>query len=289
MLAAALVLAGALSLLLRLRPASTLALLATSVFVALFGNAHRAASLFLVNVPPEDAAHAAIGVIVFVECAILLVVAAKLLQRRQSRSAQPVRERANAGRTTKTVFLLACVAATIGGFSRNSHTAVAANAATVVWPNTWQGQPLDPMPLPESINEFLSDFPGEWAQFRVGDTGKVALLRRCTVATRKLHPAENCFAALGGTCSPMASLRDEQGHVWSRFRYTDPDGAQRVVSQCYFAIRETAGEPNETQQREDLSDWLRDAPSWPDASAWYWASAVPGSITEMTLALTVAE
>ncbi len=289
MLAAAFVLAGALSLLLQLRPASTLALLGVSVLVALFGNAHRAASLFLVNVPSEDAAHTAIGIIVFVECAVLLVITAKFLQCRQMRSAQPVRECAGAGRIAKAVFLLACVAAAIGGFPRNSHTAVAANEATAAWPKSWQGQPLVPMSLPEGINEFLSGFPGEWAQFRVGDTGKVVLLRQCTEATRKMHPAENCYAALGGTCAPMASLRDEQGHVWSRFRYTGPDGTQRVVSQCYFAIQETAGASNETQQREDLSDWLRDAPSWPDVSAWYWAAALPGSDTETTLALTVAE
>lgn len=289
MLSASLVLAGALSLLLRFRLLPTLALLASSVLLALFGDAHRAASLVLVNIPPDVPAHALIGIVVFVECSVLLLVTAKFFHRRQPRLVRSEGVVHKAGPSVKSALLLACATAASLTMLPGGIPAASANTTTVPWPKTWQGEPLNPMPLPSEWDSFLSGFPGAWAQFRVGDTGKVVLMRYCTAATRMLHPAENCYLALGGRCMPMSSLRDERGHVWSRFEYADPDGSRRVVSQCYFAPAATdAGDPFPAQAGE-LSDWLHGATSWSDASAWYWAASLPGSRVFATLAITVAE
>lgn len=289
MLSASLVLAGALSLLLRFRLIPTFALLASSVLLALFGNAHRAASLVLVNIPPDAPAHALIGIVVFAECSVLLLLIAKFLHRRQTRRISPEGVASKAGPLVKLTFLLACAATAGLTMLPGGIPAATASTTTVAWPKTWQGQTLSPIPLPSEWDSFLSGFPGAWAQFRVGDTGKVVLMRYCTIATRMLHPAENCYLALGGDCTPMPSLRDEQGHVWSRFEYTAPDGAKRTVSQCYFALSEIDTSRQLPARVDDVSDWLRSATSWSDASAWYWASSMPGSDVRATLAITVAE
>ncbi|MCC6698850.1 MAG: archaeosortase/exosortase family protein [Candidatus Hydrogenedentes bacterium] len=285
MLTSALVMGAALSVLLRLRPRATLALVAAAGVIAVLGNAHRAATLFVIGAPDTEA-HAVIGVIVFAECAAVLVGLGAYMKRRELRRGQgPRRASPSSAAGPRTLGLLgvACVLASIAPLlAFPVSDARAATDMRVNWPDTWQGHALHPLPLSEAVQKHLRGFPGQWAQFTVEGTGQTLLLRTCTAATRDLHSAENCYLAMGGRCEALPSVRDTDGHVWSRFRYVPPTGGRLEVQQCYFSV---SGESSGGA----LEDWIRGAPSWPDISAWYWAAARPGSPVRTTLAVTVAE
>jgi hypothetical protein len=75
----------------------------------------------------------------------------------------------------------------------------------------------------------------------------------------------------------------EHGHYWSSFHATHPNGQTRLVRQAYFHIR------SETPARQDLEEWIQNAPSWSDASGWFWATARINAPVVQTLAITVAE
>ena len=132
------------------------------------------------------------------------------------------------------------------------------------------------------LAEWLDDFPGRIAEFQVGESNRRVVLRWTPVATRMLHPAETCYIAHGAEVSPLPAHRDRFGHLWSAFRVTRNDGRKTAMRQCYFAVPpDSAGGA--------LEEWIREAPSWPDASSWYWARALPGSDVEATLAVTLSD
>ncbi|MBI5092079.1 MAG: archaeosortase/exosortase family protein [Candidatus Hydrogenedentes bacterium] len=286
MLSTSLVLASALAVLMRLRLYRTLLLLAIAVVLAVLGNAERAATLFIVTSAGDSDSDMDLvfGIIVFAGCVCALTYAASVLKRRENPAPQsPLKSRPErAGRPVLySLFALACVAAVI-----RPVFAIAAEGAEVrtptQWPTTWEGQRLIPVPVSEGMREYLRDFPGDSAQFQVGDTGKLILLRRTAFATRKLHSSENCYRGKGVTRKPMPAVRDTGGRLWSQFWLNRPFSAPRTVRQCYFSIDPAAA-------GGALEDWVRDAPSWPDASSWYWAAARPGSPVRTTLAVTVLE
>jgi exosortase/archaeosortase family protein len=283
MLTYSLIMAAGAAALLRLSPGRTIMLLIAAAAVAVFGNAHRASTLFFID-EPDGGIHTLIGLIVFVECQLILIALAFFLRRRQNREPQPVPEASErrAGQRLYAALALAAAAGALSPLFALRPTPASANAsASVDWPTFWNGLALTPQPMPQEVAEYLSDFPGEWAQFRHGTESTTVLLRLCERPTRKLHSAENCYLAMGGTCEPSSSQQFDDGHVWSRFTYTAPDFSRVYVRQCYFSI---ANPP----RGETLEEWLEGAESWPDISAWYWAAAVPGSDVELTLAVTVA-
>lgn len=285
MLTSALVLAGSLSLLLRLRPVRTFLLMAIAAGLAVFGNAHRASTLFLFfpgSVGSE--VEVIIGIIVFVECVLVLAIIAFWFRRRQKSEGQAKASTAiSAGQYTYLLFAITCTAAAMSPLTvPEKRIATAEQRHVVSWPTTWGGEQLWTIPLTKAETNYLRDFPGDWRQFKFPSTDIVVLLRWCVLPTRTLHAAENCFLAQGGACEHLSSIRDQAGHVWSRFRYKPLHGVSRDVRQCYFAV-------NSASRGGELDDWIRDARSWPDASAWYWAAAMPGSDVRMTLAITVTE
>ena len=285
MLTSALVMGAALAVLLRLRPRATLTLVAAAGVVAVLGNAHRAATLFVIGAPDTEV-HAIIGIVVFAECLVLLLGFGTYMKRRETRSGQKpgtARPSPAADKYTLALLALTCVVAAFSPLLVSSaSTANAASDSPVTWPKTWQGHALRKLPLSRNVEEYLQGFPGHWAQFSVEGTGQTLLLRTCTAATRDLHSAENCYLAMGGRCEARPSVRDAEGRVWSRFWYFPPDGYSVEVRQCYFSI---TAKPKGSA----LEDWIKGAPSWPDISAWYWAAARPGSDVHTTLAVTIAE
>ena len=129
------------------------------------------------------------------------------------------------------------------------------------------------------MQAFLSDFPGSMAEFEMDGGKESVLLRKVRGVTRKLHPSELCFRGFGWSCIPRAAHRDADGQLWSCFEARHSDGQRYLVRQRYVAL------PSETLP-EQLDDVLHDAPSWPDAGAWFWAAAIPGARIEHTLAIT---
>ncbi|GMW00170.1 MAG: hypothetical protein AMXMBFR84_13080 [Candidatus Hydrogenedentota bacterium] len=282
MLSTGLALASAVSLVMQFRFLKTFLFLCFAVLLVIFGNAQRAATLFLMGAELDSAAHTAFGIIVFAQCALVLIAVAVWLKRReQSECADSTTASKSVGSRSIGIVAFATILAATGPLL-GSGTANGTDALvdSLKWPDTWSGRTLLPVALNPDLEAYIKDFPGAWAQFRIQDSDELVLLRICTVATRALHSAENCFKAQGGNCDTEDSLVDEHGHVWSRFRYYDPDGGVYYVRQCYFAI-------TVSRSPSDLDVWISGVDSWPDVSSWYWAAALPGSNVERTLAITV--
>ncbi|MCP1621534.1 exosortase Q [Pseudomonas nitroreducens] len=145
--------------------------------------------------------------------------------------------------------------------------ATAATTATRVaqeWPVQFEGRTLRPLALSPVEQRFAEDFPGQLGRFSDGQRSIV--LRQVLRPTRKLHPAEDCFRALG--------YRIEQTQLRQR---AGAQGLQR----CFVVTREG--------MRLQVCDYIEDATgqSFSDTSAWYW-SALSGRSIGPWQAVTLA-
>jgi len=137
-------------------------------------------------------------------------------------------------------------------------------AAAVVWPTVFEGRAIVPMaPAPEDAR-LAKDFPGRIARFSDGE--RQVVLRRVATATRQLHPARDCFKAIGYTITPAPMRVLAGGATASCFEARRDGGAVRVC------------------------EWITDSKgrSFADASSWYWP-ALFGNSKGPWLASTVIE
>jgi DMSO/TMAO reductase YedYZ molybdopterin-dependent catalytic subunit len=132
------------------------------------------------------------------------------------------------------------------------------------WPETLDGQVLRPLPLTERELQFGGDFPGQIGRFT--DGRREVIIRWVTEATRKLHPASDCFEGIGFRVRPLPLHVDGDGSLWSSFLATRGNERLRVRERIYT----------------DSSE------SWTDVSSWYWAAARESSAGPWW-AVTIAE
>lgn len=109
--------------------------------------------------------------------------------------------------------------------------------------------PLEPLPMTDAEISFAGSFPGELANYRWGRDQ--VILRRVTVATRKLHPSRDCLRASGFQVGESRTVTLADGSVWARFDAFH-DGMrwtvhERVTSDC-------------------------NGSTWTDVSAWFWSA-----------------
>jgi hypothetical protein len=116
------------------------------------------------------------------------------------------------------------------------------------WPATFEGRPLVERPLGARDAAFARDFPGRVGRF--DDGARQLVLRYVTRATRRLHPASDCFRGSGYAVRPLPLRRDARGRDWS----------------CFAASR--AGE--DLRVCEGIEDGS--GRSWSDPSSWYWSA-----------------
>jgi len=164
----------------------------------------------------------------------------------------------------KIFFILACSVALFAPIfltKENSSKSVTAKAQN--FPAEFEGLKLKELDLSERERYFLQDFPGEIKRFTDGK--REIIIRRVTEATRKLHPAKDCFEAINFQTKPLPLKIDENGKHWACFSAVKKDESLRVCER----ISDAAG--NE----------------WTDVSAWYW-SAFAQTEGEW-LAYTIAE
>lgn len=121
------------------------------------------------------------------------------------------------------------------------------------WPSHFQGRMLSELPLTARERAFLRDFPGAVARFTDGERDIV--LRWVTRATRRLHPAADCYRGLGYVIAASQIVTDGELAQW----------------RCFTARRD--GEAR--QVCEQLRD--REGNRWTDVSAWYWAATLQRS------------
>ena len=147
-------------------------------------------------------------------------------------------------------YIVACAVAAMMPFLsvRSESSGSAAAIAFPGWPTEFQGKALTPLPLTELEERFNADFPGKIGRFTDGK--REFVIRWVTEATRKLHPASDCFQGLGYSVKPLAVHRDEKGSLWSSFAAIKDNNRLRV----YERIHSDSGE------------------TWTDVSSWYWAA-----------------
>ena len=132
------------------------------------------------------------------------------------------------------------------------------------WPDQFQGQALKALPLTERELRFGKDFPGHIRRFTDGK--REVIIRWVSEATRRLHPAADCFEGTGFSVRPLPLHVDADGSRWSSFIATRGNERLRVRERIYTDTGE----------------------SWTDVSSWYWA-AVQGTHAGPWWAITVAE
>ena len=133
------------------------------------------------------------------------------------------------------------------------------------WPSQWDGAPLRPLALSPVEQRFAEHFPGAIA--RLTDGRQTLVLRRVDAPTRMLHPATDCYRALGYRIEQARLVRDGEQRMW----------------RCFVAER--GGDPK-LRVCERIVDAKGDA--FTDSSAWYWA-AVAGRSGGPWQAVTVAQ
>ena len=168
------------------------------------------------------------------------------------------------GRAAPAAFVAACALAALAPLLPRP-SAAAVEAAFPGWPSTVDGRPLHVRPLLPREQRFAAGFPGRIATF--GDGRRTYVIRWVTRATRRLHPAADCFRGAGYAIEPRPLFRDDDGRVWSSF--TASRGATRL------RVRERIGE-------------VGGGEAFTDASSWYW-SALLGRSEGPWWAWTVVE
>lgn len=159
-------------------------------------------------------------------------------------------------------FALAAIAAASAPMVSARHDPAPSSRA-VTWPSRFEGRRIVPLPPAPEDALLAAQFPGRTARF--SDGRRQIVLRRMDAATRRLHPARDCFRATGHAIAP-APMR------------VSPDG--RAAS-CFAAAR--------GGRTLLVCEHVRDARgrSWPDISSWYWSALLGTSEGPWTAALTV--
>jgi hypothetical protein len=123
-------------------------------------------------------------------------------------------------------------------------------AAAPEWPREWDGVPLRPLALGEVEQRFAQRFPGVMA--RMTDGERMLVLRQVHRPTRMLHPAADCYRALGWRIEQARLERDREARLWRCFVTRRPGSAGMHV--CERIVDAGGG-------------------AFTDTSAWYWAAA----------------
>ena len=99
------------------------------------------------------------------------------------------------GKSAFGAAMLAC--ALLGALGQGADGAAATTTATAPaeLPSEWQGQPVRPLALSAVEQRFAEQFPGHIA--RLTDGRQIVVLRDVRQPTRMLHPAVDCYRALG--------------------------------------------------------------------------------------------
>ena len=161
--------------------------------------------------------------------------------------------------------MLLCIAWNLGHALRAPAAVDASAPQGHEWPSTWDGAPLRPLALSPVEDAFARQFPGAIA--RMTDGTRTLVLRHVDAPTRMLHPAADCYRALGYRIAQARLEQDAQQRLW----------------RCFVAQRPGAAPLRVCERIVDA-----EGQAFTDASAWYWAAA-SGRSTGPWQAVTVAQ
>lgn len=243
----------------RLSNMKSLAVVASAFFIILLGNVVRASALFYIEAEIIKAPafmHEATGVCAFIFIALGIVFAAQfwrnarqLLPNLTGREPRTIRLTSSPPKIYVVLFLTACAAAFSASFWLSNEKNIKPEIQNFrSFPETFEGIKIKQLPLSERERYFLEDFPGDIGRF--SDGRREIIIRYVREATRKLHPAGDCFRAIGYSTKPLPLKIGNDGERWSCFSAARADEKLRVCERIY----DDAG--NE----------------WTDVSAWYWTA-----------------
>jgi hypothetical protein len=161
------------------------------------------------------------------------------------------------------LLLPACMLYSVATARSGARQAPTSEAPAFELPAHWQGRALRPLALSEVEQRFARGFPGTLA--RLTDGEQVLVLRAVQRPTRMLHPAADCYRALGYAIDHAQLRRDAQAQLW----------------RCFEARRSSTA----LQVCERIND--AGGAGFTDTSAWYWA-ALLGQSQGPWQAITVA-
>lgn len=128
------------------------------------------------------------------------------------------------------------------------------------WPATFDGVPLQRLPLSAREEQFANSFPGAIARFQCGDAE--IILRHVTQPTRRLHSSADCLRALGWQIVHQPVFRDADGRTWGSFLALR-SGVGYLVTE-----RITPSSPPSAEAFTDVSAWYWNALWRPEAGPW---------------------
>ena len=247
----ALFIGAVLTAVLELSLSSSILVLGSAVFAALFGNVLRVTSLFfiaakVINIDPsqEHFIHQAVGVVAFAIAAGITVLIAKLVADKKSAPDGEVHDRqenlpdfavpasgseaaspAESQPPTRISlfrnkrFIALVVSALIAAitpvaFARSIDNSISTRDFPG-WPEKYDGATLQPVPPSEADTAFYNDFPGKIQCFSLG--AKRVIIRWVAKPTRQLHPSSDCFRGLGYDINYEPLITDKNGIRWSNF------------------------------------------------------------------------
>lgn len=158
------------------------------------------------------------------------------------------------GKSSFGAAMLACALwGTVGSFAPRAEVAATAAPALAELPSQWQGTAVRPLALSAVEQRFAERFPGRIA--RLTDGRQIVVLRDVAVPTRMLHPAADCYRALGYRI---------EGERLERVTAHDDAPVQR----CFTARKDGVA--------LRVCEQIKDAHGqrFADTSAWYWAAAL---------------
>ena len=122
------------------------------------------------------------------------------------------------------------------------------------WPREWNGRALRPLALSPVEQRFAAGFPGRIV--RLTDGEQTIVWREVSIPTRMLHPAADCYRALGFAIDDTLLERDAEGLLW----------------RCFVAER--------GGQRIRVCERIVDArgASFTDTSSWFWSAQLGESV-----------
>lgn len=156
-----------------------------------------------------------------------------------------------------TATLLWCALLPLAGSGRAAPPAAATQEAPE-WPREWRGQALQPLARSAVETRFAERFPGRIARFRVAEAGDELVLREVQRPSRMLHPAADCWRAIGWQIGAAQLVRegDAQDELWRCFEASQGGRRVRVCERIVDA----------------------NGLAFTDTSAWFWAASLGRSV-----------
>jgi hypothetical protein len=196
----------------------------------------------------DDTLHAGIGLVVLAAVcgAVIALLSGTAQDVAQPQAATDRNDIASRALRLQGALLLACALVPLA----RAHAPAAAAPTAHEWPQQRDGRLLQPLAMQPVEQRFAARFPGRIGRFTDGQ--RVIVLRQVLQPTRMLHPAADCYRALGYRIAQARLDHAAQARLW----------------RCFVATRD--GQRLRVCERIEAGD----GSAFTDASSWFWAAVM---------------